>query len=217
MDKKFHGNRIWQIVYPLGAYYALYSVLYTVFKKVFAGVGSPLLWLGVASALTIPFIYGIYKQMPVVRSQKQFDKDTIVHESLYILGIVALGVLLNVVITHTPLMEQSAGFAQANEVFQVDSLLTKVFTNCICIPILEEIVYRGIIAGQLMVWRGPVVAIILSSLLFGAMHFNMVQFLYAFLVGLALAYVYTKTNKLWVVIAAHGLTNLAVVLWQIVS
>ena len=216
MDKKFHGNRIWQIVYPLGAYYALYSVLYTVFKKVFANMASPLFWLGVASALTIPFIYGIYKQMPIIHNPQLFDKATIVKELLYIFGIVVFGIVLNVVITHTPLMEQSEGFAKANEVFQVDGLLTKVFTNCICIPILEELVYRGIIAGQLMVWRGSVVAIIVSSVLFGAMHFNMVQFLYAFLVGLALAYVYTKTNKLWLVIVAHSLTNLAVVLWQLV-
>lgn len=216
MEKKLYRNRIWQIVYPLGAYYALYSVLYTVFKKIFANVASPLFWLGVASALTIPFIYGIYKQMPIIRNPHPFDKDVIMKEILYILGIVTLGVLLNVVITHTPLMEQSEGFAKANEVFQADSLLTKVFTNCICIPILEELVYRGIIAGQLLVWRGTVVAMMISSLLFGAMHFNLVQFLYAFLVGLALAYVYTKTNKLWIVIIAHGLTNFAVVMWRLV-
>ena len=216
MDKKFHGNRIWQIVYPLGTYYALYSVFYTVLKKLFSNVASPLFWLGVASALTIPFIYGIYKQMPIIRNPQQFDKVAIMKEILYILGIVVLGVLLNVVITHTPLMEQSEGFAKANKVFQADSLLTKVFTNCICIPILEELVYRGIIAGQLLVWRGPVVAMMVSSLLFGAMHLNLVQFMYAFLVGLALAYVYTKTNKLWIVIIAHGLTNLAVVLWQLI-
>lgn len=215
MDKKLHGNRIWQIIYPLGAYYALYSILYTVFKKVFAGVGSPLLWLGVASALTIPFIYGIYKQMPIIRNPKPFDKDTIIYEILYTLGIVVFGVLLNILITHTSFVEQSTGFAKANEVFNVDSILTKIFTNCICIPILEELVYRGIIAGQLLVWRGSIVAIVVSSLLFGAMHFNMVQFIYAFFVGLALAYVYTKTNKLWIVIVAHGLTNLAVVLWQV--
>lgn len=215
MDKKFHGNRIWQIVYPLGAYYVLYSILYTVLNKIFSDVGSSLLWLGIASALTIPFIYGIYKQSPVIRSPKQFDRETIGRETLYILGIVAFGVLLNVVISHTPLMEQSEGFAKANQVFQVDSLLTKVFTNCICIPILEEMVYRGIIAGQILIWQGKVAAVIVSSLLFGAMHFNVVQFLYAFLVGLTLAYVYTKTSKLWIVIVAHSLTNLAVVLWQL--
>lgn len=216
MNYKFHGNRIWQIVYPLGAYYGLYSVLYATFKKIFAGVGSPLLWLGVASAITIIFIYGIYKQMPIIKNPKQFDKSTLLKEVIYIIGIVALGMVLNVVISHTPFMQHSQGFARTNEVFQTDSILTKVFTNCICIPILEELVYRGIIAGQMLVWHGQTAAVFVSALLFGAMHFNIVQFLYAFLVGLALAYVYTKTNKLWIVIIAHAFTNLAVILWQVI-
>ena len=54
--------------------------------------------------------------------------------------------------------------------------------------------------------------IIISAFCFGIMHFNVVQFLYGFLVGLAIATVYIKTRKLWVVIVAHGLTNFIVVI-----
>ena len=55
-------------------------------------------------------------------------------------------------------------------------------------------------------------AVIISAFLFGIMHFNVVQFLYGFLVGMAISAVYVKTSRLWVVMVAHGLTNFVVVL-----
>ena len=109
-------------------------------------------------------------------------------------------------------MAYSSGYAQANATLYAGGLLTKIFANCISIPILEELVYRGIVCGQLSLWYDEKIAVIISAFCFGIMHFNVVQFLYGFLVGLAIATVYIKTRKLWVVIVAHGLTNFIVVI-----
>lgn len=124
----------------------------------------------------------------------------------------ALGLILNFIISHTPLVAYSSGYAQANATLYAGGLLTKIFANCISIPILEELVYRGIVCGQLSLWYDEKIAVIISAFCFGIMHFNVVQFLYGFLVGLAIATVYIKTRKLWVVIVAHGLTNFIVVI-----
>lgn len=212
---RWKGNRVWQIIYPIAMYYVCYNLFYTLLRHLFRGTGSALLWLGVASLLTIPFLYSMYKKAPIVRPKKWFEKDKIGKELLYVLFIIALGIILNLIISHTSLAQQSSQFAEANKTLFSGGLYTKIFANCICIPILEEIVYRGIVCGQLKLWYSPAVAIVLSALLFGAMHFNLIQLLYAFLVGLALSYAYVKTDKLWVVILAHGLTNLAVVLFHV--
>ena len=48
-----------------------------------------------------------------------------------------------------------------------------------------------------------VTAIVLSSLIFGLYHGNMVQFLYASLLGSLLAVIYHRTGTLWTSILAH--------------
>ncbi|CCZ36236.1 putative metal-dependent membrane protease [Firmicutes bacterium CAG:646] len=53
-----------------------------------------------------------------------------------------------------------------------------------------------------------VTAIVLSSLIFGLYHGNMVQFLYASLLGSLLAVIYHRTGTLWTSILAHMAANL---------
>ena len=209
---KIRGNRIWQIVYPILVYYLCYNLFFSILCLCFGTHLSHLFLLGVASLLTIPFCYQIYRKAPVVKAQKLLDKHTLGKECLYILAIVLWGLFLNYLITHTPLVALSKGYAQANSTLYVGSLWIKIFSNCICIPILEELVYRGIVCGQLQLWYDKKIAVFISAFCFGIMHFNVVQFLYGFLVGLVIAAVYAKTRKLWVVMVAHGVTNFAVVM-----
>lgn len=46
------------------------------------------------------------------------------------------------------------------------------------------------------------------------MHFNLVQFVYAFVLGLLLAHIVSKTGSLFTAIAAHMAANLVSVLWE---
>ena len=93
-----------------------------------------------------------------MRAEKLWDAQTLPKECLYILGIVALGLILNFIISHTPLVAYSSGYAQANATLYAGGLLTKIFANCISIPILEELVYRGIVCGQLSLWYDEKIA-----------------------------------------------------------
>lgn len=75
-------------------------------------------------------------------------------------------------------------------------------------PILEELIFRGLILrGMLNANISPWVAIILSSLLFGIAHLNPWQFLGAGMIGLALGFIYWRTQSLWLVIFLHSLNN----------
>ncbi len=75
-------------------------------------------------------------------------------------------------------------------------------------PILEELIFRGLILrGMLNANISPWVAIILSSLLFGIAHLNPWQFLGAGMIGLALGFIYWRTQSLWLVIFLHALNN----------
>ena len=55
-------------------------------------------------------------------------------------------------------------------------------------------------------------AVLLSSLIFAIMHFNIVQFIYAFCVGIVLALLMEHTGHLAAAILAHMAANLFAVL-----
>lgn len=81
-------------------------------------------------------------------------------------------------------------------------------TICILAPILEEIIFRGIILrGMLQNGSSPVSAIIISALLFGIAHLNPWQFFGAGFLGAVFGFVYYRTKSLWLCMFLHALNN----------
>ena len=82
----------------------------------------------------------------------------------------------------------------------------------IAAPVLEELFFRGMIYKRLRDIVNVKAAIIISALFFGAFHGNLVQLVYAFIIGLMLAYVYEKFKTIWVPIVFHMGANLISIL-----
>lgn len=75
-------------------------------------------------------------------------------------------------------------------------------------PIIEEIIFRGIIQkGMINNGVKPRNAILVSALIFGIVHFNPWQFIGAFLLGIVLGVVYFKTKSLLMSIFLHFFNN----------
>jgi membrane protease YdiL (CAAX protease family) len=70
----------------------------------------------------------------------------------------------------------------------------------------EEVFYRGFLTWYLSVWMGPVAAVLLSSLIFGAGHvyLGIAQVPKTGLIGLILALVVSLTGSLWPAILLHA-------------
>ncbi len=73
-------------------------------------------------------------------------------------------------------------------------------------PIAEEILFRGLVLRQLEPY-GKRFAIILSALLFGVFHGNLIQIPFAFVVGLVLGYVALEYNIIWAMVL-HMINNM---------
>jgi len=73
-------------------------------------------------------------------------------------------------------------------------------------PIVEELVYRGIIMRSLEKY-GTSLAIVVSSVFFGIMHGNIPQAIFAFLVGLILGYTASRYSIVWSTVL-HIINNL---------
>jgi len=87
------------------------------------------------------------------------------------------------------------------------TLLALLGLAMIIAPAAEEILFRGILLPLLMKRLGAGPAVILSSALFALIHFHVPSFfpLFVLATGLALAYIYT--GSLWVPIMMHALFN----------
>ncbi len=89
------------------------------------------------------------------------------------------------------------------------SLVPEVISIVFVTPVVEEIFFRGC-AYRLMRRRcGVVLSVILSSLLFGAAHGNLLSLVYATALGVVLALSFEATGSVFVPILIHSAFNAA--------
>ena len=168
----------------------------------------------IAGLVCLVPMYLIYRTIPKLIPKKITEKKQIYCYVLWVIGVVALGLLSNVILTHSGLIDISKGFTRAENTLTDGSLVIKVLCNCLVIPILEELLLRGIVTGQLYLWYGSIISVLFSSICFGILHNNIVQFIYAVVVGIALGLMYIKTKRLSLCIVAHCLINFIVIIFS---
>ena len=82
-------------------------------------------------------------------------------------------------------------------------------------PFVEEFLFRGVILSQFRKY-GDFFAVIASALLFGLLHRNFSQIVFAFICGLALGITLVRTNNIWIPVGIHMFVNGFYVLLNIV-
>ena len=91
-------------------------------------------------------------------------------------------------------------------------LLIAMFFASLFAPMIEELLFRGIIMYELRKIMRPWAAIGLQAILFGAAHGVLFQSMFAVVVGVFLGVVYYKTKSLKTAVICHGAFNLSVVI-----
>ena len=91
------------------------------------------------------------------------------------------------------------------------SLVLNIISTAVFPAFAEEIIFRGYLQGALKPF-GNGIAIVLSALLFGLFHGNIVQVPFAFLMGLMFGWLFASTGSIWPGVAVHFGNNLMSVL-----
>lgn len=81
-------------------------------------------------------------------------------------------------------------------------------TLVVAAPVLEELIFRGIILDGLLNKYSPIKSILISSFLFGLVHLNPWQFITGFVIGIFSGWVYYKTRSLSLSMIIHASLNL---------
>lgn len=92
------------------------------------------------------------------------------------------------------------------ELLMGNELWQNIIVVVIAGPIFEELFFRKFMIDRLVKY-GDKVAIVVSALAFGLFHGNIVQFVYATLLGMVFAYVYLKSGKIYLSMILHMLIN----------
>lgn len=175
------------------------------------GVFMPLI-LFVSIAITVPIYYLIY------RNRKQELLTFVSFRGLGAVGIpvlVIFGVSLNFLIEWllsiasqltflAPLFERYENLAN---LITGGDFIPSLLTVGILGPIFEEILFRGLIFGELRKIMKVRIALVIQAVLFGVMHFNVIQSSYAIIIGLLLGFVYYRSNSIIAPMIVHITIN----------
>lgn len=74
-------------------------------------------------------------------------------------------------------------------------------------PVLEEVLFRGLLFRWVAHRLGTGLGIVISGLAFGAIHIEAIAVVPTAILGMLLAYLYHRTNNLWLCIGFHALFN----------
>ena len=106
------------------------------------------------------------------------------------------------------LAQNSESFAQAEKMLFSGPFVIQLICIGFIIPVCEEFVFRGIIYMRMRQYSGVNMSIVFSALIFGLMHGNLIQGIYAFLLGVLLAYTFEKYGSLAAPVIIHICANL---------
>ena len=172
--KDYKLLRIWEVIYPIGIYFVVTNVVMFVLNLMHTMTNENyMIYQIIATVIAFPFIYAFY------RKEDGGKMANLPRTILFAAAAGLFGVVLNNLIGYTSLKETSQSYQEVSVAFYGSTLALEILGTCIIIPFLEELLYRGIVYQRLKAFLGVKTAIVLSAVIFGAMHFNLVQFLYA--------------------------------------
>lgn len=169
------------------------------------------LWMNLANALAtagaFAACFGIwYKQMNF-KAKRSIDGLSLVPMAiLAAASAVGMNGLLNLI----ELYRFSPTFQEISEIQFDTPVWLGIISYGILAPLGEEVVFRGVVYGQFKKVMKVPIAIVLSGLAFGLFHGNLVQAVYATVIGILLALVYELYGTLIAPMVFHGIANLFV-------
>lgn len=192
----------------------LLAILLSPVLEVFGiGVGeeSYNLWMNLANAAAtlgaFAACFGIWRKQMAFKPQKSIDGLSVVPMViLAAASAVGMNGLLNVI----ELYRYSPTFQEISQIQFDTPIWLGILSYGILAPLGEEVVFRGVVYGQLKKVMKVPAAIVLSGLAFGLFHGNLVQAVYATVIGVLLALVYELYGTLAAPMVFHSVANLFV-------
>ena len=203
MQQKSFGKLVWELLSP----FIIFIALSLVVELAAIALAVPLQEFAVEVAGVRAVIIGLVFALLYNRDKVNTEKLAI-EKYVYILVLGIAGCLfLNNLLMASGLMNESAGYQDVTVMMYESPLGVRLLCVGVLVPVMEELLFRGMIYRSLRKYSKFAVATLISAILFGVSHGNIVQGLYGGVMGLLLAYVYEAYGSLWAPIVLHVTLN----------
>jgi len=236
--RKITLGGLWSSLYPVLVYMSIQltaSIVYMVVIVAFAAISGDMpadleeyilnqytegtvLVVLLASLLTIPLFAWLYYRDTQKKKRVGWNEEwfPLTEWELFwaAIGSAALALFCNGLLSILPLEPWSDSYEEVNEALYTGSIWLRIAAVGFFGPIVEELTMRGLMYQRFRTMMRPTAAILWSALVFGLFHGNVVQGIYAFLVGLFFAWLMEHSQRILVPMLGHMAANLFIVLLE---
>lgn len=222
------GQKILRIFGPFAVYYLVYNaafvLLFFLLKRVAGLAGGE--WpqrletqqaavtgiLGGLSMLIGILPLGKSLREELAQNASETDRRSLSDGLLTVAAGFTSSVGLNILFSLSGAAQQSESYQSVAKDQYAVPLIVGILLYGIVSPLAEEVVFRGILFNRMRKDFPPGMAILLSGVLFGLYHGNMVQGIYGTLMGVLMAYLYERMGRFEIPCLFHMTANLTVYL-----
>lgn len=228
MKAKFEGiKRLLYVLLPLLVFVILYDVWTAVLQYVFGllfGFGflgtAGTLWLkdnsGTFQALCIMgglifsflCLFQLARMDGFLTPKKEVWKIPVWQYVVLFIGTAAVTYGFNYLFTVTGFAGDSESYQNVAENQYNVMIWAGLLLYGVVSPFVEEVIFRGFLYGRMRVYMPKVWAVLVSAMLFGIYHGNLVQGIYGFVMGILFTLVYEKYKNFYLAVCMHMITNL---------
>ncbi len=203
---------VWYILYP--------ALLQLIVSELVSALAGSVLDGATCSALSalivLPFALWMFRRDKALHQGDLKARDAgrpVLFIGTLLLCLLAGGTVNILLSWIMSLLKITASFSnEAQESLLGSALLMQLAGPCLLVPIVEELIFRGLCYPRMRTIFSAWPAALISSLLFAIYHGNLIQMIYAFPMALILAWIYEKGKSLIYPISFHIGANLIAVL-----
>ena len=167
-------------------------------------------YITVASAVMAVIFFG----RMYLKERNSFLKEN--NKEINTFVMIAFGVMLSMaagsILSAMNIDNIYGSYEKTSSLLLNGNIVYRLFALGIITPAAEEIIFRGLVFNRVKKQYGSLYGIVVSSVMFGVFHFNLVQGLYAFIIGMAFAYCYELAGDLKIPVYMHMSINVLTVL-----
>ena len=155
-------------------------------------------------AVILYIIYSRKKQLSAYVKKKRLSFKEIFAAFLFAYGLSILVLAVTKIPALTPYRDS---YESNMQTFLTGNLYSMFLIVALLGPVFEEVLFRGVILGELKTEFSFISANIIQSLLFGLAHLGVMQGVYSAVLALFLGFIYFKTENIYTTILIHILFN----------
>lgn len=230
MGQNHWGWRLWRVLYPILLIWLVSYAVSTVgmfLLMMQMGMSGDLhqtenvmqeylknsvVYSGISSLILLPVLVFFYQRDKKYLVPVRYHTPAVWYFVVVIIGAAACFGLNGLLNMSGMTAEYAEQMEYLNLLLYSAPLWLQILCTGILAPLAEEMVFRGLVFKRMRTYLHFWPAAIASSLIFGIYHGNMLQLLYAGLLGLAMAFIYEQFRNILAPILFHVSANLLSVL-----